>query len=115
MDTIETASESQARASCVLAQTALYRHFDSAGKLLYVGIALSPTYRLRKHSRTACWFGQIAAITVQWFPSRGEALVAERDAIDSEWPLHNRTTARSPRDHANREAVGKIDAWMAKP
>jgi hypothetical protein len=28
---------------------ALYRHFDAAGALLYVGIALDPIYRLSAH------------------------------------------------------------------
>ena len=30
--------------------SSLYRHFDVAGTLLYVGVALSPTYRLAQHA-----------------------------------------------------------------
>lgn len=69
-------------------ETALYRHWDEGGQLLYVGIALSPTYRLRKHKSSA-WFRRIALITVEWLASRELASAAEVLAIKSEGPLEN--------------------------
>ena len=70
-------------------ETALYRHFDAEGRLLYVGISLNAFSRLMQHRRDSAWFRQIASITVEWFPTRGKAVDAERAAIQAERPLHN--------------------------
>ena len=70
-------------------QTALYRHFDAEGILLYIGIALSPVQRLRKHRDESTWFDRIASITIERFPTREEAKQAESVAIKSERPLFN--------------------------
>lgn len=70
-------------------RTALYRHFDSAGVLLYVGISLGPVNRLQQHKRRSGWFSQIARVDVEWFDSRAAALKAEATAIFQENPLHN--------------------------
>lgn len=67
----------------------LYRHFATDGELLYIGISLSAFRRLRQHQQHASWFDRIARVEIQPFPSRGEALVAERAAIASEHPAHN--------------------------
>lgn len=67
----------------------LYRHFDAAGRLLYVGVSLSTTVRLMAHMARADWADQIATITVERFYSRTAALHAERTAIKAEKPLHN--------------------------
>jgi hypothetical protein len=69
--------------------TALYRHFDKDGKLLYVGISLSPTYRLSQHRDASRWFPRIASIKIEWLPSRDAALDAECDAIKAEDPEFN--------------------------
>lgn len=71
-------------------KTKLYRHFDSNGGLLYVGISLSPTYRLSQHRATAPWFDDIATITIENYPTRQAALEAEARAIHYENPAHNR-------------------------
>lgn len=109
--TLETASESPARASCVSVPTALYRHFSKGGELLYIGIALSPTYRLTKHNRTAHWYTEIATIKVEWFPSRQEALEEERYAINSEFPKHNTRHRLHESRRAGFEAVQKLTEW----
>lgn len=74
--------------------TALYRHFDKDGALLYVGISLSPTYRLSQHRDASRWFSRIADIKIEWHDSREAALEAERAAIKAETPefniVHNR-------------------------
>ena len=70
-------------------RTALYRHFDVEGRLLYVGISLNAVARLAQHRETAHWFGQIARIEVEWHESRMLAEAAERKAIKAERPAHN--------------------------
>jgi len=70
-------------------KTALYRYFDADGKLLYVGISLSPTYRQSQHRDASPWYERIARMQVEWFESRRLAMDAERYAIQSELPECN--------------------------
>lgn len=74
--------------------TCLYRHFDGAGALLYVGISLRPFGRLRTHARGSHWSRTIVRVELQWFASRKEALIAEARAIHGENPIHNITRNR---------------------
>jgi hypothetical protein len=69
----------------------LYRHFDSNGVLLYVGVSISAVSRLRAHKQSAHWFWSIANVTVQSFNTREESLAAEKEAIKTERPLFNIT------------------------
>lgn len=71
-------------------RTALYRHFDAGGALLYVGISSSLTDRMHQHTCQSSWFGEIATVTVQHFDDRNDAVAAERVAIATEKPLHNK-------------------------
>jgi hypothetical protein len=68
--------------------TALYRHFDKHGELLYVGISLSAVARLSQH-RNKQWFSQIESVTVEKFATREEAEAAEFTAIREELPKFN--------------------------
>jgi hypothetical protein len=66
----------------------LYRHYDVAGGLLYVGITRDPDARSKQH--LAGPFGdQIATTSVSWFPDRDAAEEAERLAIRDESPEYN--------------------------
>ena len=67
----------------------LYRHFDEQGNLLYVGVSLSTIQRLAQHKNHSHWFDSISKVTIEQFPSREEALDAEKIAIQKENPLHN--------------------------
>lgn len=67
----------------------LYRHFDSDDNLLYVGISLWAVKRLIDHRESAHWFDSITKITIESFPSRNDAIVAEYEAIRREKPRHN--------------------------
>lgn len=67
----------------------LYRHFDAAGTLLYVGVSLNALNRLLAHRRRAPWFWNIARIEVARYPTRQESLDAERQAVQQERPLFN--------------------------
>lgn len=70
-------------------KTALYRHFDAADNLLYVGISLTPIYRLSSHVHRSNWSDQIVRVSIEWLEGRPEALAAEAQAIVEESPLHN--------------------------
>jgi len=74
-------------------ETALYRHFDTAGALLYVGISVNPLQRTGQHLVRAPWVREVRTITVEWHPSRPAALAAELTAIRSERPRHNKAGA----------------------
>lgn len=78
-------------------ETALYRHFDAAGVLLYVGISVNPFARTSEHVCAAPWARQVVSITVEWHLSRRAALAAELAAIRSERPQFNK--AGVVRDH----------------
>lgn len=69
--------------------TALYRHFDKDGRLLYVGISLSVIGRLAQHRGRAHWYKRITRIEVEWFDTRAEAAHAEMIAIQDENPECN--------------------------
>ena len=69
--------------------TELYRYFDKAGVLLYVGISFSTVARAAQHRGTSHWWHAVDKVTVQRFDSRENALHAERKAIIDEKPLHN--------------------------
>ena len=68
---------------------ALYRHFDADGGLLYVGISFRPLIRTKQHGAVSGWADQIANITIEYFPTRKEAMVAEATAIRAEDPIYN--------------------------
>lgn len=70
-------------------KTALYRHFGADGALLYVGVSLSHVARLSQHSDHSHWYSLIASVKIEYHESREAALIAEREAIIKEKPLHN--------------------------
>lgn len=69
--------------------TTLYRLFDAAGVLLYVGIGGNPGRRFEQHRGDKLWWGQVARVTLEHHPTREAALAAELDAIQIEHPRHN--------------------------
>lgn len=66
----------------------LYRHYDEAGVLLYVGVSLNALNRLSQHKESH-WFHDIASVKIEGLPSREDALAAETKAIQAENPLYN--------------------------
>jgi len=72
-----------------LTPTALYRHFDANGVLLYVGVSLSAIERLRQHRDASHWSREIARVEIKWFLHRSDALNAEREAVRKENPKYN--------------------------
>jgi predicted GIY-YIG superfamily endonuclease len=70
-------------------RVALYRLFDDADHLLYVGITVNPDARFAEHARTKPWWPDVATRAVAWCDNRGIAVAAEAAAIKSEQPVHN--------------------------
>ena len=69
----------------------IYRHFDSEGNLLYIGVSLSALNRLQTHRDKADWRHDITKVVIKKFPDRESALKAEKLAIQKEHPRFNRT------------------------
>lgn len=70
-------------------KVALYRHYDAAGTLLYIGISLKPIRRLETHGHHSSWAASIARIEVEWLGTQEAAAAAEVMAIRNERPAHN--------------------------
>tara|TARA_R100000482_G_scaffold120627_1_gene66079 strand:+ start:774 stop:1280 length:507 start_codon:yes stop_codon:yes gene_type:complete len=71
-------------------RTALYRAYSSTGELMYVGISLSVMSRLSQHKNSSAWFNSAARIDIEYYPTRTDALAAEKQAIQTECPVHNK-------------------------
>lgn len=82
-------------------ETALYRLFSSADELLYVGITLDPSMRFQAHSSRA-WWPEVTRSILEWWPSLELAKAAEKRAIETERPIHNRALVVPAGDHAQR-------------
>lgn len=67
----------------------LYRVFDSSGELLYVGASINVAARLGRHAHLQTWWGDVARIDLEHFPTRAELLSAESAAIQIEGPKYN--------------------------
>jgi predicted GIY-YIG superfamily endonuclease/DNA-binding XRE family transcriptional regulator len=74
-----------------MTRTALYRHFDAEGRLIYVGVSANPTRRMWEHRCRTDWAAETVRSETFWYPTRPEALAAEREAIAKEMPLANAT------------------------
>lgn len=89
-------------------RTALYRHYDAEGTLLYVGASLHPVYRQIQHHADAHWFNAVARIDVEWFDSKAAAMAAEAAAIATDRPAFNSQHSQRKRAPAKR-ARGSAD------
>lgn len=68
----------------------LYRMFDRAGRLLYVGISFNAGERATQHAETKPWWPQVDHIRIEHLEcSREDALRKERWTIYAEKPIHN--------------------------
>lgn len=96
-------------------ETALYRHFDAAGRLLYVGISLSVVARTARHMMYAHWSRQVATISIERHPTRDKALAAEAAAIVAEHPLHNIAGKPAPiaPDIDDAAEMEKLERYLA--
>ncbi|MEV7413483.1 GIY-YIG nuclease family protein [Streptomyces althioticus] len=67
---------------------AVYRLYDEAGRLLYIGSAYDPAERAKAHKH-ADWWPLVVRRDDEWYVSRDDAYRAERLAIEAEQPPHN--------------------------
>lgn len=77
-------------------QTALYRFFDRNDQLLYVGISKNAIRRMLDHAEEKSWWQFVKRSSIEYHPTRSDALRAEREAIEQEAPLYNITHNRRP-------------------
>jgi hypothetical protein len=56
--------------------TTVYRFYDKAGSLMYVGITNNGLSRFQNHSRKE-WWSRVATIKVEHWPTRQKALIRE--------------------------------------
>jgi hypothetical protein len=70
-------------------RTTLYRFYDGAGRLLYVGITMRLPVRFEEHEKQQPWWHDAVGATFEHFPDRAAAERAEAPAIHLEQPLHN--------------------------
>lgn len=67
----------------------LYRHFDSEGVLLYVGISQDPNRRTFQHIESSKWVQYAVRMEGVWYDSAAAAEEAEAVAILTENPVFN--------------------------
>lgn len=93
--------------------TAVYRHYDAAGCLLYVGCSSDPHSRFVNHKCSSPWAFRVATISLEWFDDRATALAAEKAAIEAERPPYN-SSLGGRRGRAWSENLGHvyITQWL---
>lgn len=72
-----------------MTRTALYRHFDKDGVLLYVGITSYLFVRNAQHRVTSEWHSAVHRTVADWFDDRRTARKHESIAIRTECPKYN--------------------------
>lgn len=86
---------------------AVYRFFDSEGKLLYVGLTSNPGARWSSHEKEKPWWHTVATVTVERQPTLADAVAVEAAAIRNEHPLHNIAHATTEQTERAREALSE--------
>jgi predicted GIY-YIG superfamily endonuclease len=98
---------------------AVYRYWDSAGQLLYVGVTKHPGRRRSQHKLRSPWFAAATEESVIWFPDAQSASLAEQDAIREERPLHNRmqppwAVPVEPSVHPDGDSTANVQTAMGR-
>jgi predicted GIY-YIG superfamily endonuclease/antitoxin (DNA-binding transcriptional repressor) of toxin-antitoxin stability system len=101
-------------------RTALYRLYDAAGTLLYIGISHQPDVRFEQHAKLKDWWPRVARREVEWFDDRPSAAAAEAAAIRREDPERNGTYSlrrkrRTVRDEVTADGTREVSASLARP
>lgn len=79
-------------------QTAVYRLYDAAEKLLYVGITYDTKIRFADHKANKDWWSDVVVREVRWLADRDAAWAEEQRVIDEEYPRYNRASVHWARD-----------------
>lgn len=96
------------------APTALYRLYDAAERLLYVGISTQPETRWTQHATDKPWWSLVRRRAVEWHPDRAAAEGAERSAVQTEEPLYNTAGARTSLLAAHFPVGGRMTQAQAR-
>jgi len=101
-------------------RTALYRLYDEADVLLYIGISHQPDVRFEQHSKMKEWWPRVARRKVEWLDDRPTAAKAEAEAIRAEDPEFNNTYSprvdrRTIRDTVAEDGVREVSLSLARP
>lgn len=91
----------------------VYRAFDGADRLLYVGCTNDVDTRMKSHNNSSPWAVFMARYTADEYPSQIEAETAEARAIAEEFPRWN-ITGRAP-DHPDGFATNRQQAEWLRP
>jgi predicted GIY-YIG superfamily endonuclease len=67
----------------------LYRFHAADDTLLYVGMTINPGQRFIDHAHKKQWWSEVAKITLEQHADYPALVTAEREAIQTEKPLHN--------------------------
>lgn len=94
----------------------VYRLFDAAGALLYVGITCDVTTRMYQHSKEQPWWDEVDNRSVEEVLTRADAFFLEAAAILAERPRYNKDiptverceTLRSRATMASEESLRKL-------
>lgn len=92
--------------------TTLYRLYDNAGELLYIGIAEHWPTRMTQHARDKVWFHRIAEVRLEKHDDRASAEVDEVAAIKAESPRYNVVHSGRTRSGEDREYLRWL-GWQA--
>lgn len=69
----------------------LYRFWNAAGQLLYIGITNDAHRRFTSHGKDKPWWPEVVSITMQKYEDRLTLIQAEMQAIQVEHPIYNIT------------------------
>lgn len=95
--------------------TGLYRFYDAANVLLYIGISRNLYARWGQHEADKTWWPLVVTRTVVMYPSRPEAEEAEGVAIRAENPVHNVAGREEPKPKPPRKpAAGRPSAFYLR-
>lgn len=85
-------------------QQYVYRAYDSAGRLLYIGCTNNPVSRFKSHrSQGSMWLPYAASVTWEPHPTRAAGFAAESAAIEAECPPYNERGNLTARDVPDSE------------
>jgi hypothetical protein len=90
----------------------LYRFFDVAGNLLYVGITNTWYQRFHEHEKKSGWFADVSYVTFEGHETRESVRAAEIQAIKTENPCFN--LADNPAYETKMDHFAKLKTWLYK-
>lgn len=67
----------------------LYRMYDAADRLLYVGQTINPSVRFGHHRLSRGWWTDVVTVRLEHFKDHESLVEAEQTAISTERPVHN--------------------------